>query len=82
MTFLTMFYARRFHKKYYYLLLVIGASLIFSTVYLRYHYVIDVIGGLAMAALVILTAPYLHGKLQKTFGNARPIATRSGKKSG
>jgi len=74
MTFLTMFYARRFHKKYFYILLVIGTSLIFSTVYLRYHYVIDVIGGLAMAGVVIATAPYLQRVLQKTFGHAQPIA--------
>ncbi len=81
MTFLTMFYARRFHKKYFYVLLVIGTSLIFSTVYLRYHYVIDVVGGLAMAGVVIVTAPYLHRVLQKTFGNAQPVPLYSRKKS-
>jgi membrane-associated phospholipid phosphatase len=51
-----MFYAWKYHKKYFYVLVVIGTSLIFSTVYLRYHYVSDVIGGLLLAAFVVLTA--------------------------
>ena len=59
-TLLTMFFAAKYHKKYFYILLLIGTSLIFSTVYLRYHYVIDVIGGAAFAAFVIFTAPVLY----------------------
>lgn len=39
--------------------LVIGGSLIFSTVYLRYHYVIDVIAGSFCAVFMIWFAPRL-----------------------
>lgn len=59
-TLLTMFFAAKYHRKYFYILLLIGSSLIFSTVYLRYHYVIDVIGGAAFATFVIFTAPVLY----------------------
>jgi len=41
-------------------LLIIGTSLIFSTVYLRYHYVVDVIAGFGLAVLVIYIAPWLY----------------------
>lgn len=67
MTFLTMYYAAKYHKKYFYILLVIGSSLILSTVYLRYHYVVDVLGGIAMAFVVIWTAPWLYDKLGFSF---------------
>ena len=40
-------------------LTVFGALLIVSTVYLRYHYVIDLVGGAAFAALALSTSPAL-----------------------
>ncbi len=67
-TLLTMYFAHKYHKKYFYVLLVIGTSLIISTVYLRYHYVVDVIGGALFALFVIKTAPALYKAL-----NAIPI---------
>lgn len=67
MTFLTMYYAAKYHKKYFYVLLIVGSSLILSTVYLRYHYVADVLGGIAMAFIVIWTAPWLQKKLAIQF---------------
>jgi membrane-associated phospholipid phosphatase len=39
--------------------------LIFATVYLRYHYSVDVLAGAVLAAGLILTAPVLYGKLSK-----------------
>jgi membrane-associated phospholipid phosphatase len=60
MTLLVLYYARRFHRRTFWLLLPVGSALIFSTVYLRYHYVIDVIAGAAAAALVILIAGPLY----------------------
>ncbi len=36
------------------------SALIVSTVYLRYHYVIDVIAGMLLAALTVLIAPKTH----------------------
>ena len=69
MTLLVLYYARRFHRRTFWLLLPVGSALIFSTVYLRYHYVIDVIAGAAAAALVIVVAGPLFralgGSLQR-----------------
>jgi len=65
MTILTMIYARRYSKKYYWILLIIGSSLIFSTVFLRYHYVIDVVAGALLAYVVYLMAEPLHQRLKR-----------------
>ncbi|MFL6212692.1 MAG: phosphatase PAP2 family protein [Blastocatellia bacterium] len=65
MTLLVLYYARRFHRRTFWLLLPVGSALIFSTVYLRYHYVIDVIAGAATAALVILIAGPLYRLLSR-----------------
>jgi membrane-associated phospholipid phosphatase len=64
-TLLTMMYAKRYAKSYYYVLIIIGSSLIISTVYLRYHYVVDVIAGIVLAIIVYLLAPWLFNKIQK-----------------
>jgi membrane-associated phospholipid phosphatase len=68
MTLLVLYYARRFHRRTFWLLLPVGSALIFSTVYLRYHYVIDVIAGAAAAALVILIAEPLYRLLSQGHG--------------
>jgi membrane-associated phospholipid phosphatase len=69
LTLLVLYYARRFHRRTFWLLLPVGSALIFSTVYLRYHYVIDVIAGVAAAVFVILIARPLYralgGSLEK-----------------
>jgi len=46
---LTILLASRYEKKFAPIALIWGLMLIFSTVYLRYHYVIDVIAGLTLA---------------------------------
>lgn len=60
MTVLTMYYAYFYSKKYFYVLLIIGTSLIFSTVYLRYHYVVDVFAGILLAIVVVYVSPSLY----------------------
>jgi membrane-associated phospholipid phosphatase len=60
MTLLSMIYAYKYSKKYFYVLLVIGTGLIFSTVYLRYHYVVDVVAGIALAIAVVFTAKAVY----------------------
>lgn len=64
MTILTMIYAWRFSKKYFWVLLIVGNSLIFSTVFLRYHYVIDVVAGALLAYIVYLIAEPLYQRLK------------------
>lgn len=62
-TLLTMIYARKYYKTYFWVLMVVGTSLVFSTVYLRYHYVIDVLAGFALTGLVLVVAPFFYRKL-------------------
>lgn len=58
---MTLYYAWKFRERVLIVLLIPAvAGLIVSTVYLRYHYVIDVIAGAALAALTIYLAPPLH----------------------
>jgi len=39
-------------------------SIIFATVYLRYHYTIDIVAGVAVAAILIVAAPQVYEHLQ------------------
>jgi len=54
-TIVNMYVAFKFNSKYKYIILLFGLSLILATVYLRYHYVVDLIVGaiLAFASLKI-----------------------------
>lgn len=48
-----------------YFILLIGSSLIFSTIYLRYHYLVDVMAGIICALIVLKFEPKLKLVLQK-----------------
>lgn len=56
--------ARRISPRVFYTFAAFAACITFSTVYLRYHYVIDVIAGMALAIVVIAAAPRLYHKLE------------------
>jgi len=54
----SIFYAWKYREKVLFWILVPAVSaLIVSTVYLRYHYVVDVIAGILLAAFTVLIAP-------------------------
>jgi membrane-associated phospholipid phosphatase len=59
MTLIVMYLAARFRLKSRYLLYAFGTLLIISTVYMRYHYVVDLLGGAAFMAFAVWTAPGL-----------------------
>lgn len=59
-TFLTMVLAFKFKAKVRWPIFILGMSLIFSTVYLRYHYGIDLIGGLLFACVTLYTWKYVE----------------------
>ena len=59
MTLIVMFFAVKYHLKTRYILHLLGCLLIIGTVYLRYHYVIDLIGGALLMLLTIWSAPKL-----------------------
>jgi membrane-associated phospholipid phosphatase len=66
-TLVTMILAFRVRSSFRYVFIVIGCSLIFSTVYLRYHYGIDVLAGIACAFLTLwLQEPFR--KLIRSWG--------------
>ncbi len=58
---MSLYYAWKEHEiKLFALLVPVVTGLILSTVYLRYHYVIDVIAGIALTYLTIAMAPRLR----------------------
>ncbi len=59
MTILTIYFSWKYAVRSKYVVTVLGTLLIVGTVYLRYHYVIDLAGGAAFLALTVLTAPRL-----------------------
>lgn len=52
-------------------LLPVVTALVISTVYLRYHYVIDVVAGFGLAFLTVRLAPRLHRMLLPAAGQTR-----------
>ncbi len=61
---MSLYYAWKTREKRLFIgLIPVVAGLIVSTVYLRYHYVIDVIAGIALTALTIYLAPILFAAL-------------------
>lgn len=57
---MVLFLSHRYEKTLFYLFLPVVCGLIFSTLYLRYHYVIDLIAGAVMAIGCTLIAPGLY----------------------
>ena len=56
--------ARGISSRVLYAFAAFAACITFSTVYLRYHYVIDVIIGMALAIVVIAVTPLVYHKLE------------------
>lgn len=74
--------AYRYHRTAFWVLLPFCLSTVVATVYLRYHYLIDVVAGAAVAGLVLVLAPRLNERwdrwtrqLQEE-GVARGVLTR------
>ena len=57
---MVLYLAHRYEKILFYILLPIVCGLILSTVYLRYHYVIDLMVGMTLAILCMIFGPLLH----------------------
>lgn len=60
MTLMNILLAFRYGSRWRWFFAVVGGSLIFSTIYLRYHYVVDVIAGVFCALTVLYLAPRLR----------------------
>ncbi|MBZ5508326.1 MAG: phosphatase PAP2 family protein [Acidobacteriia bacterium] len=55
--------ARRISSPVFYVFSAFAVLITFSTIYLRYHYVIDVIAGMVLAIAVIVAAPSIYRRL-------------------
>jgi membrane-associated phospholipid phosphatase len=62
-TLITIILAFEFRAKIRYIVAILGASLIFATVYLRYHYVVDLIGGAILAMITLYTWQWLRDRM-------------------
>lgn len=60
LTLLVLIYARKLHRRVFWWLLPLGTGVIISTVYLRYHYVIDVVAGALLAVAIVMIARPLY----------------------
>lgn len=63
MTLITIATAIRFRAKSAMIIIPIGTGLIFATVYMRYHYGVDVIAGALVGVAVLASAGWLYEKL-------------------
>ena len=74
MTLLVIFLSVKFKSRARWFFIINGTLLIFATVYLRYHYVADLIGGLIFMILTLTTGKYLYRFLSR---NNKDIFTAS-----
>ncbi len=59
LTLVVMYLSLKFRIRFRWMVIVLGSLLIISTVYERYHYVVDVFGGIIFWGITIWTAPKL-----------------------
>jgi membrane-associated phospholipid phosphatase len=67
-TLVVMYLSIKFRSKVRYFLLPVGSLLIISTVYLRYHYVIDLVGGLAFAVFSLWSGKFIFNWWRRKIG--------------
>ncbi|MFH1052359.1 MAG: phosphatase PAP2 family protein [bacterium] len=65
MTLMNMILAFRLKSKFRWVFLIFGVSLIFGTVYLRYHYVVDIIAGIIFCFLALWIEPKISKMIKK-----------------
>jgi membrane-associated phospholipid phosphatase len=65
LTIINIYLAFHFRTRFRYPIAIIGICIIISTVYLRYHYVVDIIAGILTAILVIILEPMIYKWLDK-----------------
>ncbi len=70
-TLVAIFYSFRFQSKMRWLVFIIGISIIFATIYLRYHYFVDIIAGAFFGIISYKIEPFINRIYRKklTFDN-------------
>ena len=66
----TVSFSFRYLRPIRYAHLVVAVLLCVSTVYCRYHYVVDVLAGLVTAAVVVPTGNWLYFRFSKEYGGS------------
>jgi membrane-associated phospholipid phosphatase len=61
MTLISLWFAFAYRRPLFWIYLPICTAVIFSTVYLRYHYVIDIVAGVAFAGITLLLGSAIMG---------------------
>lgn len=64
-TLVAIIYSFRFQSKMRWVVFIIGISIIFATIYLRYHYFIDIVAGFAFGIISYLIEPFINKFLMK-----------------
>lgn len=77
-TLVNMVLAFRFRSKLRYVILVFGCSLIFATMYLRYHYVVDVLAGACFAFISLKLEPITANFLKRKLGFSQKLIKSPG----
>ena len=70
MTLIVMYLSIKFKTRSRYFFIINGTLLVFSTVYLRYHYAVDVIGGIIFMILTLWTGKFIYNSWMKYTGKS------------
>jgi membrane-associated phospholipid phosphatase len=65
MTLVLMYLSVRYRIRLRWWVVITGSLLVVATVYQRYHYAIDLIGGALFMVLCVVTAPRLYAAVKK-----------------
>ena len=68
MTLIVIYLSHKFRTKFRHIIYPIGTLLIIATVYLIYHYVVDVLGGLIFMIITMYLSKYLFNKWNSFLG--------------
>ncbi|MBI5696701.1 MAG: phosphatase PAP2 family protein [Nitrospirae bacterium] len=72
-----LYYAWRYRRWYFWVCLPLITGLIIATVYLRYHYAVDVLAGTVLAPVCVLAGDRIYDRLTcRTTTNGAPGASR------
>jgi membrane-associated phospholipid phosphatase len=62
---LVLYLAFKFSRRFFWVLLPVVSSLIFSTIYCRYHYVVDILAGIGLTVITIMPGELLYDRWKK-----------------
>ena len=65
MTLVLLYLSARYHVRMRWFIYITGFLLIVATVYLRYHYVVDILAGAAFMVFCVSTCPYLYAWIKR-----------------